>query len=112
MRDLSAVLVVRQLPTLLETVDGWWRRDAASLSDLFGVGDDGDLTDERFFHGRVEEEVGDVCARGRGEDWQFRDVAERDRGVAGAVLVVHQNVSNDVSNGDGFSRMAMNQSEQ
>ena len=36
----------------------------ACIGDLFGVGDYGDLTDEGVFHGGVEEEVGDVCARG------------------------------------------------
>ena len=36
----------------------------ACVGDLFGVGDYGDLTDEGVFHGGVEEEVGDVCARG------------------------------------------------
>jgi hypothetical protein len=35
----------------------WW-------SGLLGVGDDDCLTDECVFHGRAEEEVGDVCARG------------------------------------------------
>jgi hypothetical protein len=37
---------------------------ALQWSDLFGVGDDDDLTDEGIFHGGVEEKVGDVCARG------------------------------------------------
>lgn len=36
----------------------------ARVGDLFGVGDYGDMTDEGFFHGGVEEEVSDVCARG------------------------------------------------
>jgi hypothetical protein len=36
----------------------------ACVGDLFGVGDYGDLTDEGVFRGGVEEEVGDVCARG------------------------------------------------
>jgi hypothetical protein len=36
----------------------------STWSDLFGVGDDDDLTDEGVFHGGVEEKVGDVCARG------------------------------------------------
>jgi hypothetical protein len=36
----------------------------ACVSDLFGVGDYGDLADEGVFHGGVEEEVSDVCARG------------------------------------------------
>jgi hypothetical protein len=36
----------------------------STWSDLFGVGDDDDLTDEGVFHGGVQEKVGDVCARG------------------------------------------------
>ena len=36
----------------------------ACIGDLFGIGDYDDLTDEGVFHGRAEEEVGDVCARG------------------------------------------------
>ena len=36
----------------------------ACIGDLFGVGDDDGLTNEGVFHGGVEEEVGDVCARG------------------------------------------------
>ena len=36
----------------------------ACVGGLFGVGDYGDLADEGVFRGGVEEEVGDVCARG------------------------------------------------
>ena len=36
----------------------------ACVGDLFGVGDYGDLADEGVFRGGVQEEVGDVCARG------------------------------------------------
>ena len=34
----------------------------ACIGDLFGVGDDDDLTDEGVFHGGVKEKIGDVCA--------------------------------------------------
>jgi hypothetical protein len=62
----------------------------ARVGDLFGVGDDDGPADEGVFHGGAEEEVSDVCARGPGEDRQFRDILERDLGVAGATSVVQR----------------------
>lgn len=37
--------------------------ELARIGDLFGIGDDDDLTDEGAFHSGVEDEVGDVVAR-------------------------------------------------
>jgi hypothetical protein len=37
-------------------------RQMRGIGDLFGVGDDDDLTDEGVFHGGVKEKIGDVCA--------------------------------------------------
>ena len=75
--ELSATLGIRSVPTIMAFRDGvlanvpveFRHRNlllgrSTRWSDLFGVGDDDDLTDEGVFHRRVEEKVGDVCTRG------------------------------------------------